>query len=55
MDNYDIQGTFSYLLTPEIRKLNNFTGKVYIEVKSFWSSNYYLYTMTVSDRFYKLS
>jgi hypothetical protein len=24
-------------------------------VKSLWSSNYYLYTMTVPDKFYKLS
>ncbi len=24
-------------------------------MKSLWSSNYYLYTMTVPDKFYKLS
>ena len=55
MDNYDIEGTFSYLLTPEIRAKNNFTGTLYIQVNSFWSSNYFLYAMTVSDKFYKIT
>lgn len=55
LDNYDIQGTFSYLITPDIRKKYNFTGPIYIQVHSFWTSNYYLYTFAVSDKYYKIT
>lgn len=55
MDNYDVQGTFSYLITPEVRKKYNFTGIIYIEVHSFWTSNFYLYSFTMSDKFYQMT
>ncbi len=55
MDNYDIQGTFSYLITPEIRKKYNYTGTIYIQVSTYWSSNYYLYAFTVGNNFYKIT
>lgn len=55
LDNYDIQGTFSYLVTPEIRKKNNFTGIIYIQVSSYWTSNYYLFSFAASDKYSKLS
>lgn len=55
LDNYDVQGTFSYLITPEVRKKFNFTGKIYIQVHSYWTSNFYLYAYTMSDRFYQMT
>lgn len=55
MDNYDLQGIFSYLITPEVRQKMNFTGSIYIQVKSFWTSNYYINSFTVPSNFYKIS
>lgn len=54
LQNYDIQGTFSYLITPEVRTKYNFTGKIYIQVHSWWASNFYINTLTMSNRFYKM-
>jgi hypothetical protein len=37
-------GTISYLLTELTRTTLNFTGVVYIRVRSTWNSDYYLYS-----------
>jgi hypothetical protein len=55
MENYDVMGTFTYLITPEVRKSLGFKGKVFVEVDAQWSTNYYFTAFTVSDLFYKIT
>ena len=35
--------------------MNNFQGIIYIEVESYWPSDYYFSTYAVSDEYYTLT
>lgn len=44
IDNYYVDSTINYLLSPALREEKGFNGMIYIKVASIMSSNYFLTT-----------
>ena len=53
-DNWFIESSFVYLLSPTLRKTMNFTNKLYVSVSSFFLASYYLELIVNNKNFIAL-
>ena len=53
-DNWFIESSFVYLLSPTFRKTMNFTNKLYVSVSSFFLASYYLELIVNNKNFIAL-